>query len=197
MMKLAIAGIAVMLAAIPALAQSQGDARRGPAQPLTRAEVQSRVEARFARLDSNRDGFVTQAEVRAGIDARRAQRQAQRGERRAQLFARLDANGDGSISRQEFEARPQLRGGDRAERRGQRLAQRRGPGGARGGGIGAGFGLRAFAMLDANSDGRVSLAEANARALARFERVDLNRDGTITPEERRAARAQRPARRGS
>jgi hypothetical protein len=202
-----LAGLALAAgSAVPAFAQPQ-DARRGPAQPLTRADVQSRVDQRFGRLDADRDGFVTQAEIRAQAEARRAERQARRGERRAQLFARLDANRDGSISREEFENRPQLRGGDRedrraarGERRGERFARHGGPRGGRGA-LMARFGARAFAALDADRDGRVSRAEANARALARFDRVDANRDGTITLDERRSAReafrANRPARRGS
>jgi hypothetical protein len=45
-----------------------------------------------------------------------------------------------------------------------------------------------FAMLDADKDGRVTLAEASALPLAMFDRADTNKDGTVTPEERRAAR---------
>jgi len=51
-----------------------------------------------------------------------------------------------------------------------------------------GIGGRGFTMLDADKDGRVSMAEASSRALAMFDRVDANRDGTITMEERGAAR---------
>jgi hypothetical protein len=41
-----------------------------------------------------------------------------------------------------------------------------------------------FEDADANRDGRVSLAEAQAMALAHFDKADLNHDGKITPEER-------------
>ena len=44
-------------------------------------------------------------------------------------------------------------------------------------------------MADANSDGRVSLAEATAGALQHFDMIDANRDGRVTPEERRGKRA--------
>jgi hypothetical protein len=44
---------------------------------------------------------------------------------------------------------------------------------------------------DANRDQRISLAEAEAAALQRFERLDLNRDGRVTREERQQARQQR------
>jgi Ca2+-binding EF-hand superfamily protein len=201
----ALAGVAIAaLAALPALAQP-GPAREGFGQPLTRAAVQTQVQARFAKLDANRDGFVTQDEAKAVAEARRTERQASRGERRAALFERLDANRDGSISRAEFDSRPALGRGDRAERRGERgerragrmehRGHRMGRGGA--GMAGGGFGLRAFETMDANRDGRVSLAEASTQALSRFDRADANRDGTITREERQAVRAERGERRGS
>jgi hypothetical protein len=49
------------------------------------------------------------------------------------------------------------------------------------------FGGRLFDMADSNKDGRVSLAEAQAVALAHFDKADLNHDGKITPEEREQA----------
>ena len=50
-----------------------------------------------------------------------------------------------------------------------------------------GFGQKWFARADANKDGRVTLAEANATAMARFDKADANHDGTISPDERKAA----------
>ncbi|HEX8468456.1 MAG TPA: EF-hand domain-containing protein [Allosphingosinicella sp.] len=177
---------AVLLAATPLYAQS-GEGRARFAQPQTRAAVAAQVQVRFARADSNRDGFVTQDEVRARTEARREQR----GERREQRFERLDFYHDGMISRSEFDAPRAVRGGDRGERRGQRFAAR----GGRGGMAMARFGARAFAAMDSDRDGRVALAEAQRVALRRFDRVDPNRDGTISPSERQAARAARIERR--
>lgn len=164
------------LAAMPALGQP---AERGLDRPQTRAAVEARVQARFARADANRDGYVTQDEVRARAEARR-------GERREQMFERLDTNHDGSISRAEFNARPALRGGERRAMRGERRGQRFANHGGRG--MRGGFGGRGFAAMDLDHDGRVALAEANRVALERFDRVDSNRDGTISLEERQAAR---------
>jgi hypothetical protein len=180
MKKIFFAGAAfAALAAVPALAQP-GEGRSRPAQPQTRAAVAAQVEARFARADANRDGFVTQDEVRARAAARRGERQARRGERREARFDRLDANHDGVLSRAEFDARPAMRG----ERRGRNFAHR----GGRGGPMMARFGGRAFAAMDLDRDGRVALAEASRAALERFDRVDSDRDGTISLEERQAAR---------
>jgi len=44
--------------------------------------------------------------------------------------------------------------------------------------------------LDADHDGKISLAEAIAASLARFDAADTNHDGTLSPEERAAAMAQ-------
>jgi hypothetical protein len=188
------AGLLVALAAFPAVAQP-GGLSRAPAQALTRAAVEARVQAQFGRADADRDGFITQTEAQARVDAarasraeHRAERQAQRGEHRARLFTQLDANRDGVISRAEFESRPNFRA-DRMGRRGFRAERR----GQRGGF--AGFGQRRFEAADANRDGRISLAEAQAQALARFERLDANRDGRVTPDERMRAREERRAQR--
>ena len=53
------------------------------------------------------------------------------------------------------------------------------------------FGAKRFERMDADRDGRVSLAEATALRLQRFDRIDTDKDGTITREERRAARQAR------
>jgi len=39
-----------------------------------------------------------------------------------------------------------------------------------------------------NKDGRVTLAEMQQSALAQFDRMDLNHDGTVTAEERQQSR---------
>lgn len=209
MHKLVFAGVALALASTAAVAQQPQGPRQ--AQPLTRAAIENRVDAAFARLDADRDGFVTRAEAQAQAQAGRADRRAHRGERRearaerkAERFARLDANRDGAISRAEFDA-PRA-GGDRAERRearAERRAERRGVRAERGAPRGGLFGRlagRRFDAADADRDGRVSREEARNGALALFARIDADRDGTITFEERRAAReafrSQRQGRRG-
>ena len=82
------------------------------------------------------------------------------------LFQRLDLNHDGTLTRQEVEqARgPMGGGGDRAER------------------------MIARVFGEAQS---ITLAQFEAQALARFDRLDLNHDGTVTAAERQQARAAR------
>ena len=55
-------------------------------------------------------------------------------------------------------------------------------------GMRRGFTARLLAMADASKDGKVSLQQVEAAALAHFDRMDLNHDGKITPDERRQAR---------
>jgi hypothetical protein len=134
---------------------------------------------------------------------------------RAAMFDRLDTNHDGSISRQEYmAAKPQIREQRKIVIRDgnvpgapdapgmpgehQMMMRMHGMGGHMGAGMAmAGFGGRLFDMADANHDGRVSLAEAQAAALAHFDRADLNHDGKIAPDERKqirqVIRMERPA----
>jgi Ca2+-binding EF-hand superfamily protein len=114
------------------------------------------------------------------------------------MFDRLDANHDGNISRQEFMAGGQqvrqervfiMRDGSGPSEPGMKMHMR---------GMGMhGFGGHLFDMADANHDGRVSLAEAQAAALAHFDKADVNHDGRITPEERQQAHQLRRERRQS
>lgn len=179
---------------------------------MTRDALLRHVRSMFARLDTNRDGFISREEVTA-VHARmmhpmqmgermRERRFEERGpgfasRDRNALFNRLDANHDGVISRQEFTAaRPRI------EQRRTVVIRDGAPGMPRmGDGPGAslrthrmamrgGFAAHLFAMADANHDDRVSLAEAEAAATAHFERVDVNHDGRITPDERRQAHAR-------
>lgn len=177
------AGAVLALAATGAVAQApQWGAAPGLRDGVqTRAEAVQRAQQRFVQTDVNRDGFLTQQELRQGRQAMRQQRQrtvdpARRAQRTERAFARLDLNRDGMISRQEFTQRQVMRG----ERgmRGQRMAMRGGMGG------------RMFAMADRNRDNRLSLQEATGAALQRFDRTDLNRDGRVTREERLQFRQQ-------
>ncbi|HEX8534276.1 MAG TPA: EF-hand domain-containing protein, partial [Allosphingosinicella sp.] len=59
-----LSAAAAALIATPALAQQpRGGFARGAG--VTRAQVQERVRDMFARVDANRDGYVTQAEAQA------------------------------------------------------------------------------------------------------------------------------------
>ena len=182
----------VALVAIgPAIAQvaPAAPAATKAAKVHTRADVQAKVAEHFAKLDANRDGFVTRAEADAAREQLRARIAERVGERREQAFERLDSNNDGAISRSEWDAA--------STRRTERMASRRdrksegGPDARRmHGGVHrmAMLGGRMFGMADADKDGRVSLQEAQSAALRHFDMADTNRDGQISPDERRQMR---------
>ena len=194
MKMLLIAGGALALA-VPALAQvapASAPRTQHAMKTETRAELQAKVAEHFARMDTNRDGFVTKAEADAAAQAFRGKRGEQRAEWRGQAFERLDANRDGAITRAEWDA-AQAQRQQRFAARDQNNDGR--PDGARFAhrGMGGGFGGHMFEMADANRDGRVSLQEAQAAALQHFDMVDTNRDGRISPEERMQMRERMQA----
>ncbi|MBY8822183.1 EF-hand domain-containing protein [Sphingomonas colocasiae] len=164
------------LALAGGIAMAQTGETRAPGAPTTRADATARADARFDRLDADKDGKLTPED------------RALRGKERAdRMFAALDADKNGQVSRAEFDAAREKRmerRKDRAEARGER--GRHGMGRMAHRGFGR-DGMRG--KLDANGDGTVTRAEFQAPALAMFDRVDANKDGTITLEERQAVRA--------
>ncbi len=84
------------------------------------------------------------------------------------MFQRFDSNHDGVLTRQEAE---------------QAAAQ---------------FGGRGEKMIDRlfGDSQSITLRQAEAQALARFDRDDLNHDGVVTAAERQQVRAQLKAERG-
>ncbi len=193
-------------------AQQAPMAQRGPAMQVhTRAQLGAHVQTMFARLDTNRDGFITRAESqvakghRGDRQARQLQHRGnhspeQRAARQAARFDRMDANRDGAVTRDEFArasaARQQRVGAAGGQNRGMRQP---GAGGMRrAGGMGmamAGLRGRMFDMADINRDTRVSLQEATAAAYRHFDMADANRDGQVTREERMQVRQQMRAQR--
>jgi len=94
---------------------------------------------------------------------------AQAQQRADTMFQQLDLNHDGTVTRQEAEqAAAQLGGGEEGGNRAERMINR--------------------VFGDAQA---VTLAQAEAQALARFDRQDLNHDGVVTASERQQARQQR------
>lgn len=165
-----LGGAAALLLGGAAVAQQAQPGRGDPDARVSRDAFVARHLERFDSADGNRDGTLTSDEARAAFAAGRA-------ERRAAMFGRLDSDGDGVISRAEFDARAEARG----ERGGPRGWRGRGRGGHRGG----------WAELE--GDG-LTRAEAQARAEARFARMDANGDGVISREDREARRGARGAR---
>lgn len=201
--KFLVGGLLAAAASLPVLAQTAPAAppvpppQLTPMRPMadgvvTRAEVSARVQQHFTRMDSNRDGVIAGDELARGHGDRRARMARRDGPagkvghgpigHPATAFDRLDLDKNGSISREEF-----------AQVRGQRM-ERRMAGGAghkmrmrhHRGAMGAMMGGRMIRLADTNSDGRVTLQEATASALQRFDSADSNRDGRLTRDEMRA-----------
>lgn len=177
---LLIAGAALFVASVPVLAASQdgGEGHHMAMKDITRADAEAKVKARFAAADTNKDGVVTQEEVKALREARMA-------EHRDARFKHMDTNGDGSISRAEFDASAQSRHSRMAD------SSKDGPrAGGHGGygrhhrGMEMGMGGRMFEKADANKDGKVTLAEATSAAMTHFDAVDTDKNGTISAQER-------------
>lgn len=149
---------------------------------LTRAEATAHAEAQFERMDANNDGRVTPEDRAAGQERRRIE-----------TFARMDADNNGAITRAEWdragEAMAERRAGrgERREAAGRAEGSReaRGRGGRRGQ-----MGRTMMARADANSDGAIDRSEFVAAATARFDRLDADRDGSVSPAERQAQRGR-------
>lgn len=177
-----LAGVFLVATGV-AVAQPDGQ-RPAPRAEVTRDQAAARADEQFARLDGNRDGRVTREEMRERAQSRMAERQERRVERRGQMFDRLDANRDGQISREEFNQRREMRG-----ERGRRGGHARGMRGMRGGPGGTMMGMRG-GLGALGADGVVTAEQFRARALERFDRVDSNRDGRISSDERRGSRGR-------
>jgi len=204
-MKKFVTAAAVAMAGTIAFAQTAPVAPTSPPAPMahpmsdkvmTRAETVAMVRDHFGRLDADRDGAITTAEIaerhgKMADHGRHIEGIAPHAMRHHEMrdpnaaFDRIDANKDGSISRDEFakarEERHERRIVIKEQRKEKRSEMRK----HRMGGIG---GARMIVMADTDKDGRVTLAEAEAMALRHFDQMDSNRDGQVTPEERRAGR---------
>jgi Ca2+-binding EF-hand superfamily protein len=174
-----LAGLGTLAIAGVALAQ----AGTTPAAPdrtadVTRQQLIAKADDRFARLDVNRDGRATPDEARQAGEQRRT-------EMAGQMFDRMDANHDGNVTRAEFDqARTQMHEGRGEGRGGGRGGWHgRGRGGHGGHGMRGEHGERMF-----GEQGFITQEQMRERALARFDRMDANHDGTLTAAERQQSR---------
>ena len=174
-----LAGLGLLVLSGSVVAQPTDGARRDRGGDVSRQQVIERTAQRFDRLDLNRDGRLTAEEGRQARGQRREQRAGP-------AFDRLDLDRNGNVTRAEFEqARVQLR-----EQRGERRAER---GERRGGRFMRGARgrqtMRAGRMF--GDQGFITREQFQQRALVRFDRQDINRDGTVTVAERRQSFQQR------
>lgn len=160
-----IASVIALAAASPASAQpAAGAAPSEDSIPRTRAEVIKALDTRFATFDANHDGNLSAAELQA-IEAKVIERQkAAIATVVEQAFARLDANKDGRLTLAEYRASAPAITAKAADNAAE------------------------FArVLDTDKDGKISGDEFKRRTLAAFDQLDANKDGIVSPEERRKA----------
>ena len=172
---------------------------------MTRDEVVAKVREHFARMDADTDGSIT--DRRDEADARRAparcgscQRRRARRAHACGMSARSQ-RGVRPARRQQGRHRSAATNSPRAARSGssaRRVRERRrrpGDAGQRAGcactacGGMAEWAAAMIAMADTDKDGRDHAGRKPRRmALQHFDQMDANRDGQVTPEERRAGR---------
>lgn len=123
---------------------------------ITRTQVVANSEAEFTRVDANKDGEMSRAEIESFLRSRAI---AIGTARNKEVFAALDVDKNGQVTAAEF---AKLNSGEPK--------------------VDAASVLR----IDTNKDGKVSLAEHRAATLGTFNKLDANKDGTLTAEEVRA-----------
>lgn len=151
-----------LLAALAALA-SQAQAAPPPppspaAVPIPRADFIATMDAEFRKLDGDRNGTATRAELEASLKATAA---AQHQARLAAMFARLDSDRNGQLTPAEFARFP-------APAAAVNVAP-------------------LLAQSDLNKDQSITLVEYRTAKLANFDRLDTDKDGIASVAEMRAA----------
>ena len=169
---------------------TEGEARRGPGEAVRRDKFDEAVEKMFASADSDRNGMLTLAELRAVIETRKDA--AIRGR-----FASIDADRNQAVSYAEFNQWQRSLGSAVLTEAGAAVASNTvvaedvGPAPTRGPGAlvlaHLVVPLNATMLVEANTDhdGGTSLAEIAAFEGKRFETTDANKDGWVTEAELR------------
>lgn len=150
-------------AAATAQSQQKKEAVAPSAKQISKADFVKRYDARFAAIDSNKDGYVSKDELATAQAKLVQQAQVARLQRMTTEFQKLDTNKNGSISLDEFKAgAPDVRPRQTTD--------------------------QMLAALDQNKDGKISADEFRSAPLARFGKLDANGDGTLSPSEANRAR---------
>ena len=168
-------------AAVPAVAEmgmwQKADTNKDGA--IDRTEFAAQGTDRFKALDADGDGFITEAEMTAFHDAMRAKHDAKQGEMGEKFLKRFDKNSDGKVAADEWPKDGKLKfekadaNGDGNVTAEEMAALRPDHDGGKPG----------IARADTDKDGKVSLAEWNAKGDLMFAKLDANKDGKIAKDE--------------
>ena len=155
-MRISITAALMLTLATPAFSQAAP-----AAQPLPRATFNATMDGEYRKIDTNKDGQLTRAEVEAFQKAAIAvQVQA----RQRAVFVTLDGDRNGQLSLAEFSRVPVN-------------PQRTNP--------------DVLMRFDTNRDGKVSLIEHRTATLANFDRLDVDKDGVVSLAEMTGGRMVR------
>jgi hypothetical protein len=155
--------LALTLAATSAIALAQEPAKSAEdTKPVTRLELNAKLDSDYSDLDADKDGKVTPAEINSRL-VKSAEAQIEKIKKeRDEAFAKLDSDGNGAISRAEFDARVKLPTAKAPD-------------------------AQPFMdQFDANKDGAITKDEFRAPTLANFDKLDRNKDGTVSVAEIKA-----------
>jgi Ca2+-binding EF-hand superfamily protein len=127
------------------------------AQSLPRAQFISDMDSEFRKMDADKNGQLTRAEIE---QHQKLQAAALAQSRNRALFAQLDSDQNGQLSPAEFAkvATPAP----------------------------AANGQPMIARMDGNRDSQVSRVEHRTATLANFDRLDSDKDGIVTAAEMKA-----------
>jgi EF hand len=196
MNKFMLSAVAAMIIVPTAALVAQTAAPEKPAKPQmaaqTRADVEARTKERLGRIDTNKDGTITREEMTSFADTRMK-------ERNDGMFVMMDADKNGSISRAEFDAHhanPRHGKGPRVmriEARSMSDAPRSDKADAHGRHMKMMMVERGGLMMMAEGGDKIVIADAVKKSLERFDAADANKDGVLSPVERRASHEARRA----
>jgi Ca2+-binding EF-hand superfamily protein len=169
---------------------TEGEPRQGPGEALRRDRFDETIERMFASADTDRNGTLTLAELRAVIEARKADAIRAR-------FAAIDTDRNQSLSYAEFDGWQRGLGSVVLSNEGAAAASNtivaedigpepmRGPGGQVLARLVAPLNATMLAAANTDMDGGATLAEIAAYEGRRFDTADANKDGWVTEEELR------------
>lgn len=159
-----IASVVALAAASPAIAQpAAGAAPSEASTPNTRSEVIKALDARFAKIDASGDGSLSAAELQTVEAQVIARQKTELGQAVERSFAKLDTNKDGRLTLEEYRAAAPAIAAKPADNAAAMVR-----------------------LLDTDKNGKLSGDEFKRRTLFIFDRLDANKDGTVTAEERKA-----------
>lgn len=150
---------AACLAALTAVSAASGQTKPAGAAdaPLPRARFLAGMDSEFRKMDGDKNGQLSRAEIE---QFQTQQLAAQARQRNKSLFGQLDKDKNGQLSQAEFatiatpapvaNAQPMI------------------------------------ARMDGNRDSQISISEHRTATLANFDRVDSDKDGVVTPAEMKA-----------